>query len=179
MSIIALTQDGSKIAQVSTLLGAILNNGSGVATGAPVDLALGANTVTTTTKGTFIINVPSGSAGTVASAGATVTGSPVTLVPGPNTITTTTTGTITVTITVAATAEAIEIPGIRTIQAVIGASLSGGYKLGPADCTIAGNKVTIQPMYYDYAAVGAGAAINVPTSVDLSAVTCNLTVIGY
>ena len=73
-SIIALTQDGSKTAQVSTLLGATLNNGSGVATGAPITLALGANTVTTTTQGTFIVNVPSGSAGTVATAGATLPG---------------------------------------------------------------------------------------------------------
>jgi hypothetical protein len=180
-SIIALTQDGSKIAQVSKLLGATLNNGSGVATGAPITLALGANTVTTTTQGTFIVNVPSGSAGTVATAGATVTGSPVTLVPGANVITTTTTGTITVTITVSATAEVIEVVGLREIQAVIGASLSGGYKLDPAAVTVAGNKVTIQPMYYHYdsGAAADGPAVNVPTNVDLSAIKCALTVVGY
>jgi hypothetical protein len=179
---VALGVDQSKIVQLTgIILGATLNNGTGVATGAPNTLALGANTITTTTKGTFIVNVPSGSGGTVATAGATVSGSPVTLAPGSNVITTTTTGTITVTITVTATAEVIEVPQLRTIQAVISASLSAGYKLDPANITIAGNKLTIQPMFYHYDSGGAadGPAINVPTTTDLSAVTCNLTVLGY
>jgi hypothetical protein len=82
---------------------------------------------------------------------------------------------------VAATASAIEVVGLNTIQAVIAASIDGGYKLDPAAVTIAGNKVTVQPMYYHYGSGGVadGVAINVPTSVDLSAQIAQLTVIGY
>ena len=178
--IVAQFANGSKLAQLTNIpVTSIVNNGTGIATGAPIAVVIGANTVTTTTKGTFLIYLAPGYTGTVTSAGATVTGSPVTLVEGWNTITTTTTGTITVTIACTTTQTTIEILGLRSIyQAVIGASLSGGYKLDPAACTIAGNKVTITPMYYNYAGAN-GVAIAVPNTVDLNTVTCNLTVIGY
>src|ERR1035437_895925 len=141
--------DGGEMKQVSQLLGATLSNGSGIATGAPNTLALGSNTITLAKAETVIIKVPSGSAGTVTTGTMTVTGSVVTLVPGINTITTTgAVGTITIVITVSATAEAIEIPGLRTVESVISVSLSGGYHAEPADCTIAGNKVTVAPYYY-------------------------------
>jgi hypothetical protein len=182
MSIIALTQDQSKVAQITGLaLGGVLSNGTGVVTAAPVILARGVNTITVATPGTFVITMPSGSSAVVATGTGAITGSPVTILGG---VTTTVTFTgvaaqnFTVTVTVNATAEVIEVVGLREIQAVISASLSGGYKLNPAACTIAGNKVTIQPQYYDYAAAD-GPAIAVPTTVDLSAVLCNLTVIGY
>jgi hypothetical protein len=181
--ILAISQDQSKIAQLTGLaLGGVLSNGTGVVAAAPVILAAGVNTITVATPGTFVITMPSGSSCVVATGTGAITGSPVTILGG---VTTTVTFTgvaaqnFTVTVTVNATAEVIEIPGIRTIQAVIGASLSGGYKLDPAACSWAGNKVTIQPQYFDYAAVGAGAAISVPTSVDLSAILLNMTVIGY
>lgn len=180
--IIAEFIDGVKMAQLTGIpLGAIVNNGTAIVTGAPATMALGANTVTLTKAGTVVINVPTGYAGTVATGTMTVTSSPVTLVPGANVITTTgAVGNITVTITCSATATTFEVVGLRKILAVIGASLSGGYKVDPAAVTIAGNKVTIQPMYYqDSVAEVPGAAINVATTVDLSAVLCNLTVIGY
>jgi hypothetical protein len=186
LDIIAEFIDGSKVAQLTGVsLGGYISNGTGLITGAPVTLARGANAVTGITKtGTLLITMPSGSSASAASNGATIANTPVACPAGATTainITALGAGTITVTVTVAATTDIIEIVGLRTIQAVIGASLSGGYKLDPAAVSIAGNKVTIQPMYYAYNS-GAGAdgvAINVPTSVDLSAVLCNLTVIGY
>ena len=177
-------QDGSKLANQQNLLGGTASNGTGTFAAAPLTLAAGLNTITVTKPGTFVIVLPSGTSAVIATGTGAITGSPVTALGG-TTTTVTFTGiagqTFTVTTTVNATAEVIEVLGIRTIQAVIGASLSGGYKLDPAAVSIAGNKVTIQPMYYAYNS-GAGAdgvAINVPTSVDLSAVLCNLTVIGY
>jgi hypothetical protein len=183
MSVIGISQDQSKVVQIVSPLAAILNNGSGVATGAPISLALGANTVTLTKAGTVIINVPAGYAGTAATGTMAVSGSPVTLVPGANVITTTgPVGNITVTITCTTTQTVIEVVGLRTILAVIGASLTGGYKLDPAAVTIAGNDVTIQPRYYAYNTKPGGVdgpAIAVPNTVDLSAIICNLTVVGY
>ncbi len=77
-----------------------LRNLTGIATGAPISLVNGANTVTVTTVGTFTVSIPSGVTGTVASGTCAVTGSPVTLVTGNNTITTSgAVGTITVTLT--------------------------------------------------------------------------------
>ena len=156
----------------------VLNNGTGIATTSPIALALGANTVAVTKAGTLRIYVPAGYAGTAATGTATVVGSPVTLVPGWNTITVVGTGNITVTTTCSTTQTTIEVEGLRQVEAVIGASLSGGYKLDPAACSVVGNKVTITPMYYNYAAAN-GVAIAVPNSVDLAAVLCNLTVVGY
>jgi len=183
--IIGLFQDQSKLAQLTGVaLGGTLVNGTGVVSAAPVILARGANTITVATPGTFIITMPTGSSAVAATGSGAITGSPVTCPAGAST-TVTFTGiagqNFTVTVTVNATAEIFEIPGIRTIQAVIGASLSGGYKLDPAAVTVAGNKVTIQPQYYAYNTDTAAdnAAINVPTSVDLSAVLLNLTVVGY
>ena len=74
-----------------------LANGTGIAT--PTALVAGANTVTVTQAGTFVIWLPSIHTGTAASGTATVTGSPVSLVGGNNTITVVGTGTITITCT--------------------------------------------------------------------------------
>lgn len=183
MSVIALFEDAGKLTNQQTLLGGTLSNGTGVATGAPVTLGSTAPVVVTTTKaGTFIVTMPSGSSASVASTGGTVSPSPTVCPAGASTVVTVTiAGTITVTTTVAATAATIEIPELREIQAVIGASLTGGYKVDPATVTIAGNKVTIQPQYYGYLTdVGSDdPAINVPTTVDLAAIVCQITAIGY
>ena len=180
--IIGNLQDGRKIAYLKKLLGGTISNGTGIITGAPVTLALGANAITGITKtGTLIITLPSGDTGTAASNGATISGTPVPLVAGVNVITITAlgAGTITVTVVCAATAATIEIPGLRRIDAVIDASIDGGYYVEAAAVTIAGNKVTIQPQFFDYTSGASGPAISVPTTTDLSAQNASLVVIGY
>ncbi len=82
-----------------------LTNGTGAASGSPITLALGANTVTVTSAGTFVISNAFGWHVKAVSGGATVTGSPK-YCPSPTTrgttqettITVTGTGTITVTV---------------------------------------------------------------------------------
>lgn len=68
-----------------------LTNGTGTATGSPITLVRGDNTVAVTVAGNFIVNLPTGNAGRAQSgtgAGSgTVTGSPVTLAAGNTTIT--------------------------------------------------------------------------------------------
>ena len=182
--IIAVFEDQTKLAQLNGVpLGGNVSNGTGVAAGAPVTLTVGVNTITVATPGTFVITLPSGSSAVAATGTGTLSGSPVTCLGGASTVVTFTgiaAQTFTVTVTVNATSSVIEVVGLREIQAVIGASLNGGYHVSPASVTIAGNKVTIQPMYYAYkTAVADGPAINVPTSVDLSSILCNLTVAGY
>ena len=73
----------------------------------------------------------------------------------------------------------IEFAGIRVIEAVIAASIDGGYKVDAGQVSVVGNKVTVIPQYYDYDFAGDNPAINVPTTVDLSARTIDVTVIGY
>ncbi len=68
-------------------LGGSLTNGTGTATGAPITLVAGANTVVVTADGTFTIVIPVGSVGKAVSGTATVSGSPVSLVAGSQTIT--------------------------------------------------------------------------------------------
>ncbi len=77
--------------------GGAIVSGAGTMAVTPLNLAVGANTVTALTAGTFIVTMPYG--GTVASNAATITGSPVTVLAGVATIVTTgvTTGTFTVT----------------------------------------------------------------------------------
>jgi hypothetical protein len=77
--------------------GGAMVNGTGTLSVSPLVLAIGANTVSVTGLGTFIVNIPEG--GTVASGTTTVTGSPVTVSAGIATTITTTgsTGNITVT----------------------------------------------------------------------------------
>ncbi len=78
-------------------LGGNIESGTGTMAVTPVNLAVGANTITATGAGTFIVTMPQG--GTVASGTATITGSPVTISAGVATSVTTgvTTGTFTVT----------------------------------------------------------------------------------
>ncbi len=76
------------------------------------------------------------------------------------------------------TDQIIEVPGIRKIDQIISASISGGYLLDPSDIAIAGNKLTAQAYYFNYTA-GTGVAIIVPNTVDLSAETIAIAVIGY
>ena len=73
----------------------------------------------------------------------------------------------------------IEFAGIRVIEAIIAASMDGGYKVDAGQISVAGNKVTVTPQHYNYAATADGPAINVPATVDLSARTIDVTVIGY
>jgi hypothetical protein len=179
-------QDGRKMAYV-TAPGqwATIANGTGVITGSPVALVDGINNVVgITAVGTLVITLPAGTGGalTAVSAGAIIDGSPVTLAPGANTITITAVGagTITVTFTMGATPTiTIPIPGIRNIDAVITASITGGYKIDPAYATVAGNKVAVQPQYYVNNTGGAGPAANVPKAANLSGQTIALLVIGH
>ncbi len=67
--------------------GGFLANATGVATGTPQTLAIGANVVTVTQLGTLVIDFPLGNTGIATSGVATVTGSPVALGVGTNTIT--------------------------------------------------------------------------------------------
>jgi hypothetical protein len=77
--------------------GSTLTNGTGVATGSPVTLLYGNNTITVTTLGTFTVHLSTGIYGTATSGSTTVSGSPQSLVEGDNTVTTTTsTGTFTI-----------------------------------------------------------------------------------
>jgi hypothetical protein len=184
--IIFNSQDGRKMAYV-TAPGqwATIKNGTGVITGSPVALVDGINNVVGITgTGTLVITLPAGTGGvlTAVSAGATIAGSPVALLPGVNTITITAVGagTITVTFTMVATPTIpIEIPGIRTIDAVISASMTGGYKADPGNVGVAGNIVTVQPQYYINNTGAAGPAANVPKAADLSGQTIALLVIGH
>lgn len=76
----------SKIEHVG---GGYLVNRTGVATGSPLTLAIGANAVTVTRLGVFRVVLPVGNTGTATSGVCTVVGSPVALVAGNNDITTT------------------------------------------------------------------------------------------
>jgi len=79
--------------------GGTLTNGTGIATGSPITLTGGANTITVSQQGTFTVVIPAGSAGIAATGtGVTVAGSPQTLAVGSNTVTVTGTGTFTVTV---------------------------------------------------------------------------------
>ena len=80
-----------------------LTNGTGIATGSPVTLVIGANTPTITQAGNFVINLKHGVTGTAATGGWTVATSPVSLVSGNNTITVSAGGSGTITITLAST----------------------------------------------------------------------------
>jgi hypothetical protein len=77
------------------------------------------------------------------------------------------------------TDQVIEMPGLRTIDQVISASIDGGYLVDPSDVTISGNKLTVQAYYFDYTAGASGVAIIVPNTVNLVARTITLVVIGY
>jgi hypothetical protein len=146
-------------------------------------LTVGANVLGLTGTGTLVVTLPPGYAGTAVSGagGAVVTGSPVTLYTGVNVITVTLGGGNGFTINLVLVAAAvIEIPGIRTIDAVIEASITGGYKADPAYVTVAGNKVTVQVQYYANNSIAVpGAAIDVPYANNLSAQTIAVAVIGH
>ena len=76
-----------------------IDNGTGIASSVPQALKPpAATTITVTQAGTFVIHLPAGVTGTVASGTATITGSPVALTGGNNTVTAEGTGTFTVTI---------------------------------------------------------------------------------
>lgn len=83
----------------STTFGATFTNDGGTATGSPITLGEGANTVDVLTLGTFTIELTQGTVGTAVSDICQVTNTPVPLVAGTNTITTTAPiGDITVTV---------------------------------------------------------------------------------
>jgi hypothetical protein len=87
------------IKDIGMVLGT-LTDGTGVATGSPITLYYGANTITITTAGTFTVSLLPGVGGTATHGTATLTGSPVTLtMGGTTTLTTTGTGTIIVSLT--------------------------------------------------------------------------------
>jgi hypothetical protein len=163
--------------------GTIANGTTGTIAVSPTALVTGVNTITLTGTGTLVVTLPPGYAGTAVTGGggAVVTGSPVTLYTGANIITVTLGGANTFTINLVLVAAAvIEIPGIRVIDAVIEASITGGYKVDPAYVTVAGNKVTVQVQYYGNNTIAVpGAAIDVPYATNLLAQTIAVAVIGY
>jgi hypothetical protein len=165
-------------------VGGTIANLGGTITVSPTTLVTGANAITLTGTGTLTVTLPAGYAGTAVSGGgpgATVTGSPVTLYTGVNIITVTLNGNNIFTINLVLVAAAvIEIPGIRTIDAVIEASITGGYKVDPAYVTVSGNKVTVQVQYYGNNSIAVpGAAIDVPYATNLLAQTIAVAVIGH
>lgn len=181
VAMIGQLQDGRKIVQVVAKMFGVIDSGTALITGGPVALTIGANAIVGITQiGTLIITLPTGYTATAATNGATVLPSPTNCVAGPNNVVISVlgAGTITVTVTQVTMPEAIEIPNLRTIDAILSVSITGGYKADVADCTIAGNKVTVNPYYYNYAAAN-GVAIVVPNTVDLTGQTVTLTVIGY
>jgi hypothetical protein len=99
------TQSGYWAWEYPDTMSSTLTNGTGTATGSPITLAEGANTVTVTAAGNFVINNAFGWGCKAESNGATVTSSPV-WCPSPatrgttqdTTITVTGTGTITITL---------------------------------------------------------------------------------
>jgi hypothetical protein len=76
-----------------------ITNGTGIATGSPITLSPGVNTIAITHLGTFTVTLPADQLGTAASGTCTVDSSPVTLTGGVNTINTSgSTGTIIITL---------------------------------------------------------------------------------
>jgi hypothetical protein len=82
----------------------------------PNVLVVGANTITVTVAGNFVITLPTGCNGTAVSGvgGAVVTGTPVTLVPGVNTITVAMGGTNLFTVNLIVDNNLVTIPPIQT-----------------------------------------------------------------
>jgi hypothetical protein len=164
-------------------VGATIADLIGTVLGSPVALTVGANVITLTGTGTLTVTLPPGYAGTAVTGGggAVVTNSPVTLYTGVNIITVTLGGANTFAINLVLVAAAvIEIPGIRVIDAVLEASITGGYKADPAYVAVAGNKVTVQVQYYGNNTIAVpGAAIDVPYATNLLAQTIALAVIGH
>jgi hypothetical protein len=73
-------------------------NGTGTATGSPITLSLGVNTVAVTGAGSFTVVLPAGFMATAISDGAVVAGSPLTLAAGTQTVNVSGTGNIIVTL---------------------------------------------------------------------------------
>lgn len=96
-------------------VGATLVNGTGTATGSPITLVTGANTIPITGAGNFTITLPANCIGEAISATATVTGGPVELIPGANIIDVGAAGLPGVIIVnVIVINPAVSIPGIQT-----------------------------------------------------------------
>lgn len=137
-------------------IGGSITSGTGTMAESPTVLAVGANTITATGAGTFIISTPQ--AGTCVSGTATITGSPVTLAAG--TTTTVTTGVTTGTFTV-------------TTGNIIRSQDSIGHL-----CTVTGALWTSQGRWFD----GAGAAddlINCGSATVLDNLLTNFTVAAW
>ena len=111
-------------------------NGTGIMTGSPVTLVVGANTPTVTAAGTFTVVLPTGSTGTAATGGWTVTGSPQALVAGNNTVTVEAGGTGTITITLSGSATVVDglvlQMGSGTANEVVGQGFGSSWKIGNA-----------------------------------------------
>ncbi|MFZ2035670.1 MAG: hypothetical protein WAU62_01960 [Dehalococcoidales bacterium] len=166
---IIVGNDGS-ISAAAYQVGDTLTNGTGTATGSPITLLSGANTITTTgSVGTFTLFLSPGNTATATSgASCQVTGSPLTLNPGTTTITTT--GSVgTFTITVNATgftagnyitnktgvlpvspftlatygANTVTVNGVGTFTVVLSPSTSGTATSGV--CLVTGSPVTLNP----------------------------------
>ena len=168
---IIVGNDGS-ISAAAYQVGDTLTNGTGTATGAPITLISGANTITTTgSVGTFTLFLSPGNTA-IATSGAScqVTGSPLTLNPGSNTITTTgSVGTFTITVsatgftagnyivngtgvvtgspvtlaTYGAVGNSVNVSTLGTFTIVLSSSTSGTATTG--GCTVTGSPVTLHP----------------------------------
>lgn len=71
----------------------------------------------------------------------------------------------------------IVIPDLDKVQAVLFASITGGYKVGGV--SFRDNVVRVVVHQYNYPAATAGPSVEVPAGTDLSGQTVTLVVIGY
>ena len=166
---IIVGNDGS-ISAAAYQVGDTLTSGTGTATGSPITLVSGANTITTTgSPGTFALFLSPGNTA-IATSGAScqVTGSPLTLNPGSNTITTTSSvGTFTITVNatgftagnfvtnktgalsaspftlVTYGANTVTVNSLGTFTVVLSPSTSGIATSGA--CTVTGSPLTLNP----------------------------------
>jgi len=139
----------------NTAKGSLLSNMEGIATGAPVKLALGVNTITDTTYGTFNLHLPTGITAIVTSGTTTVASSPKSCTAGDTTITTSgSTGDFTVTVALAYTVVGDVVgvvgEGYKPRFQLIGTTIigscadSGGNATGsPIKCTAASTTITV------------------------------------
>jgi hypothetical protein len=70
----------------------------------------------------------------------------------------------------------VTVGDLSRIDAVLSATISGGYKV--RSTSVSGNKVTVAVDYFDYGATDAGPAIQVPAGTNLSAQTITLITMG-
>ena len=72
----------------------------------------------------------------------------------------------------------VTVDEVNRIDAVIHASIDGGYFTNVSLCSVSGNTVTVPVYRFNYGAASPGPAVEVPDGTDLSGTTITLIVIG-